>query len=260
MKQIKNKYISSKKLENESCYNMKQNRDDLRCAPSKKLENGSCYTIEQLKIIAENYNKYNDKNIKFDEKTSKKRLLYRIIKQITNETNCDNQICWLKQDFINKKVDDDMLNNTFRPIGPANQGNFKWLSNFDIQKVMKQYEYLHKDFKFLGAVPIDFEDINYINLKYINLENLYNEKPKLGLIINLDRHDQSGSHWVSLYINLKTFEIYFSDSGGNEPSLLIKNFIKKIVVFFINKKNSLNNINNNVNIHDDIKFMCKKKK
>lgn len=234
---------------------MEKKRDDLRCAPSKNLKNGTCYTIEQLREIAESYNNYyKDDKVIFDENTSKRRLLYRLIMCITKKTNCDNQICWLRQDFMKKNVDVDMKKNTFRPKGPADQGNFKWLSNFDIQEVMKQYEYVYTDFKFLGAVPVDFEKINYMNLGNIDLNNLYETKPKLGLIINLDRHDQSGSHWVSLFVNLKNYEIYFSDSSGSRPPKYVRDFIRKIANFCYKKyKNEFNEDTSSIN--SDISFM-----
>ena len=232
---------------------MEKKRDDLRCAPTKNLSNGTCYTIDQLKNIATSYNNNNNNNkiIQFDENTTKKRLLYRIMKNITNETKCDNQICWLKQDFMKNNIDYDLLKNTFRPKGPANEGNYKWLSNFDIQKVMKQYEIKYDDFCFLGAVPVDFFEINYNNLSNINFDYLYDNKPKLGLIINLDKHNQSGSHWVSLFINLKNNEIYFSDSVGNRPPKEVRYFINK-VVNFCDKKN---NMDDNSTIQSDVSFM-----
>ena len=236
-------------------------RDDQRCAPSKELKSGTCYTIEQLREIANAFNQnHKEDNIEYDENTSKKRLLYNIIRKITKNSQCDNQICWLKQNFMKKNVDVDMLKNTFRPKGPSNQGNFKWLSNFDIQSVMKQYEFKYPDFKFLGAVPVDFEDVNYNNLGNIDFEDLYNNKPKIGLIINLDRHDQSGSHWVSLFVNLKNYEIYFSDSGGSEPTSYIKKFIRKIANFCNKKYNSLNDNDDVSSICSDIKFMNRDKK
>lgn len=232
-------------------------RDDQRCAPSKKLLSGTCYTIQQLQDIANYYNNiYKDDIIIFDNNTSKNRLLYRIMIKITKKTNCDNQICWLKQGFMKQHIDTDMLKNTFRPKGPSNQGNFKWLSNYDIKDVMEQYEYKYSEFKFLGAVPVDFYEINYLNLKNIDFDKLYDTTYKLGLIINLDKHDQPGSHWVSLYFNLKTYEIYFSDSGGSRPNKYIKNFIRLIANFCYKKYNSLNNKYDDItSINSDVSFM-----
>ena len=212
-------------------------KNDLRCAPNKKLINGTCYSIEQLKKIANAFNKKNDDKIIYDDNTSKKRLLYRLIIKLSKYTDCDNQICWL-----NIYNDNEMNTNTFRPIGPANQGNFKWLSNIDINAVMKQYEYLYKDFLFLGSFPVDFYDIGMIKLDNNKLDFLYNNTPKLGIIINLDKHNLSGSHWISLFINLKNNNIFFSDSVGDEPPIYIKKFIKFISDYLISKHNKNTNI------------------
>lgn len=223
-------------------------RNDLRCAPNNKLINGTCYSIEQLRNIANDFNKNNYDKIIFDNNTSKKRLLYRLIIKLSKYTNCDNQLCWLnilEDDELKKNI----LNNTFRPIGPANKGNNKWLSNFDINAVMKQYENLYKDFLFLGSFPVDFYEIGYIKFKHdiqyntslnkkniIDLDKLYNTTYKLGIIINLDKHNQSGSHWVSLFINLKTRNIFYSDSGSNKPPNYINNFIKSISIYLKSKE------------------------
>ena len=77
---------------------------------------------------------------------------------------------------------------------------------------MNQYEDRFEDFLFLGPVPIDFDskdsygkciipEICKLNIKELTDDNIY----KIGIIFNLDKHDQPGSHWVSLYIlNQKT--------------------------------------------------------
>ena len=40
-------------------------------------------------------------------------------------------------------------------------------------------------------------------------------KNKIAIVFNLDRHDQPGSHWVSLFINLECKYIFYFDSAGN---------------------------------------------
>ena len=42
---------------------------------------------------------------------------------------------------------------------------------------------------------------------------------KIGIIFNLDKHDESGSHWVSMFINIKE-GIFFScsDNWFNQQS------------------------------------------
>ena len=58
---------------------------------------------------------------------------------------------------------------------------------------------------------------------------------RFGVIFNLDESYKSGSHWVSLFVNLKDGCIYFSDSYGIEPEKRIQDFIDKIKEYFTNK-------------------------
>ena len=97
--------------------------------------------------------------------------------------------------LLKNMKNDDITKFTFRPNGP--KGKFEWLSTSDINKVMKQYELKHKDFKFLGAVPYDFEDLPYLETYNFDINKIKSQgKNKIGMVINLDTHDKDGSHWV----------------------------------------------------------------
>ena len=85
--------------------------------------------------------------------------------------------------------------------------------------------------------PIEF--INLINKQYPNLavdfinqiNEIKNKKypiKKIGIVPNLDEHWKGGSHWVSLFINLETGQIYFFDSYGYRPDKRIRSFLKII--------------------------------
>jgi hypothetical protein len=173
-----------------------QNTND-KCAPSKKFSDGSCYTLESLKLIA---SKYNEKSKNKIDITDDKQEL---VKDLTNafSKTCDTQSCWLRLDVVKNIDDKDIHENTFRPEGPNKK--YDWLSTTNINDVLNQYEDLHKDFLFLGAVPNDFEELPMLGLSNINFDNYVKEgKTKLGMVINLDTHDQTGSHWVALYTDL----------------------------------------------------------
>lgn len=184
-----------------------------KCAPSKTYSEGTCFTIDALIKIAKAYNKLQTNDF-IEIKENKRYLLKELINRLENVCD-DNQICWLKQDFIKQIGDEDIMKNTFRPIGP--QGKFEWLSTSDIVDVIKQYEYVYPDFYFLGAVPIDFDDLPHYGIKNLNYEQLYQDGiRKLGIVFNLDEHYKGGSHWVAAYIDLNKAELYYFDSYGKQ--------------------------------------------
>jgi hypothetical protein len=203
---------------------------DNKCAPSKKYSQGTCFTLEALIKIGEAYNKTiagtgttigGGSNFqKIEIKENKRHML----KEVTNrlENVCNDQVCWLKQTLIRNIKDEDINKNTLRPEGPTrpdnakdNQGNFEWLTTSNILDVVKQYEYKYADFHFLGAVPIDFDDLAQYGIKNLNLNKMYDGgKTKIGIIYNLDEHYKSGSHWVASYFDLKNNNIYYFDSYG----------------------------------------------
>jgi hypothetical protein len=208
---------------------------DYRCAPSKQFKDGSCITLNGLVALAEGYNKTYDDKIKLKPKLEtinpslyKKYLIKQFNKRLDNV--CDNQRCWLKQDFVKNVTDQmkrDLLFNTYRPKGP--QGKFTWLNTLNINDVMKQYEDKYKDFLYLGTVPADFDDLPYLGIKNLNFDDLIKKgKTKIGIIFNLDNHNQDGSHWVSLYSDIKNGKIYFSDSYGLPPEPRFRKLMRRI--------------------------------
>jgi hypothetical protein len=203
--------------------------EDNKCAPQKKFNDGSCFTLEDLKKISIAYNIHlSNKNIKgkkINITENKKDLLKQLTKNLENL--CDDQICWLKQDFIKKMKDKDILENTFRPDGP--EGKFEWLNTLHINDVMSQYENKYNDFKFMGAVPIDFDDLPFTGIRDMDYDDLIKSGiNRIGFVFNLDEHWQSGSHWVALFSDLVKNQIYFFDSYGIRPEKRIRNLVERI--------------------------------
>jgi hypothetical protein len=215
----------------------KPNNEFFKCAPSKTFDkdNNTCFTLEQLKQIASYYNNEN-KDSQIDYKNLDiKQLLKELISKLPD--TCKSQECLLKEDYIIKKKkysvkeddeedysdeekDFDLLYNTLRPLGPTLKN--KWLSSSDINQIMIQYTFKYPDYKFFGALPIDFEKIelpiDYTNKFFKILSNMYKRKIyKIGFVLNLDEHNKSGSHWVALYSNLQKGQVYFFDSYGVKP-------------------------------------------
>lgn len=212
--------------------NNKENIGDTRCAPNNKFEDGSCFTLDALKKIVIAFNSQDkNKNNKIPISNDKHELLDQLTKKLS-----DCQSCWLRMELV-KNINDDDINNTFRPDGP--KGQYDWLSTTDINDVIEQYQEKYQDFVFLGAVPYDFMELKVLGIKDINFNELEKDgKTKIGLVINLDEHNQNGSHWVALFADLKKKQVYFFDSVGDKPGKKIKWFINILVNHMYKKNNN----------------------
>jgi hypothetical protein len=217
-----------------------------KCAPGKTFTEGTCFTLDNLKKIAEEYNKQNPDKISLTNITSKKQLLRELNPRFQKKYSCDDQTCWLGSKIVKEINDRDIKYNTFRPKGPAKQ--FEWLSTNDIESVMKQYEYKHKDFKFLGAMPSDFDELPIYGTTDLQFDELEKHTPKIGAVINLDTHDQSGSHWVAFYANLRTNTIYYFDSFAKKPQRRLNMFIRRLLNYMYNKNNKVSINNTSLNV------------
>jgi len=233
--------------------NTNKSKQVLNCSPyvsNKRVNKSTCYTPEILIKIKDAYNKSHNKEDYVP--WSNPQEIWRTLK--TRLVNCNKEDCWLAE-IKDKSLEKDIKHLVFAPNHPPewiNNPN-EWLTDLDISKVMKQYETTHPEFKFIGPSPIDFdtkverqeipwEDPTSGNptdkvcvwqeLCHLSLGKLLeNGKTKIGIVFNLDRYDEPGSHWVSLYINLgepEPFVFYFDSTGRKYPDE-IRVFIERII-------------------------------
>ena len=241
----KNKKVYKKKFTKKTI-TLPKLASQTQCAPfiqtqnlskTKKLSNlniniiesatsSSCFTIESLRKIAEKWNVSNPNMlIVFDDKTNSKSLWNDINKMMSNK--CTTELCWMKQDFIKDSPLARELLKNFKPMMPQKwlSNPLEWLNTIDIRDVMNQYEIKHPDFEFVGPVPMDFDtklgfgQCVVDELCKMKLNNIMAKgDTKLGVIFNLDKHTQSGSHWVAMYCDVKGRFIGYWDSYGMKPS------------------------------------------
>ena len=218
------------------------------CAPHKyDPNNKTCFTIEQLLEMANAYNRYLVKNNFSPQKNhinanlikikkDKSYLLKELLSRFKNICQ-DDQVCLTKQSFMNeivKEMHDEFSNHTFRPVGPADPT--QWLGTSDIDYILKQYEKIHPQFLFLGAVPLDCNDYSFCQLHQLDFDEIQNNGKKyVGIIFNHDKYGQPGSHWVALYIDFLKGEINYADSTGKEPVGNIKTIIQDFNDYFQKK-------------------------
>ncbi len=152
-------------------------------------------------------------------------------------SSCNKESCWLKHKCLKEGVSNSVLQNTFAPYQPLQwkKKPNEWLSSVDIQKVMKQYEKAYKCFEFLGPSPIDFDSHKLYGecvweelCKFNLLDFIKRKKTKIGIIFNLDKHTEPGSHWVAMFINIKKKQITYMDSYGDAPPTEIDDLANKI--------------------------------
>jgi hypothetical protein len=225
---------------------IKNNDRDMRCAPGIEFKDNSCLDLQILIAMAKAYNIENpNKKIKLNDKyfilnpiVYKKYLLKNFQKKINI---CSDQYCWTKQTFINLMNNSmkERMKLTYRPEGPI--ARYEWLNTTNINDVMTQYEVQYKDFIYLGTVPIDIAELsNYgnkqFNFKHLNFDELIKKnKIKIGVIFNFDKHDENGSHWVAVYIDLINATVYYYDSYGTVPPDEIRKFIREFEKYIANK-------------------------
>lgn len=209
----------------------------------KSATDHTCFELDSLKKIADKWSNTYPKNpIRYTSRTTGKQLWDKINQKMNQQ--CKNEICWLKQTFIKDTPLARELLENFKPIMPKKwqQNKYEWLNTLDIRNVMKQYETKHTDFEFIGPVPIDFDTqfgfgqcvVN--ELCKIDLARLIDKgKQKIGIIFNLDRHDQSGSHWVAMYLDYNDGYINYWDSYASKPAKEITTLMTRL------KKQASNN-------------------
>jgi len=203
------------------------------CAPYVISREDSCFTYEQLKHIATNFNKSNPvKKITIHRKKAElwDAINTRLSSECaSNDEKCasNDEKCWLQ---FNKTRD---AQERFRPNMPSTwkHNPQEWLSNFDIQNVMSQYD--KNSFKFLGVFPSDYDYKLAMNvcvaqeLCNLDVHRLKAEGvTEIGIVFNTDPHYASGAHWVAVYActnpRSNKFGFYYYDSNAAEPSEYIK--------------------------------------
>jgi hypothetical protein len=232
-KQVKTKKRLKLHPTNKTKPNTNTKTNKLRCSPNPKQVNDfTCYTEEDLHRLRDLWNvRHPDSQIETNE-------VHVIWNELDKKMNniCDKESCWLKQNFVNKK-DKEQLLHAFAPVAPSSwkKRPNEWLSSTEIIEVMRQYEKAYKCFTFLGPSPIDYDTRKlygqciWQELCEFNLRSQIKEgKKKIGIIFNLDPHYLPGSHWVSMFINIKKKQIYYFDSAGAEIPDQIMKLVKDV--------------------------------
>lgn len=205
--------------------------DHFQCNPAVRRRE-SCLPDESLIRLQRAWNRTHPRHkitISGTKKRGKARsggLIKALKDKMKSVYKCETEYCFVKKAPIDEAQRRNMLK-YFRPEKPEewDKKPTTWLDSFNIEDVMNQYEVAEPYFEFIGPVPIDFdskagmfgkcivEELCKLNLK----ESVARGKTKIGIIFNLDPHDQPGSHWVCGFIDIEASAAYYFDSYGYEP-------------------------------------------
>jgi len=216
--------------------NVTRSFQPLNCSPivnGKTEIAGSCFTAPALYQLKEYYNKHHPSTPILSKTPSQLWHDFR-----TRFFSCKREDCWLKE-IDNAELRENLEKFLFAPSQPVEwkKKPNEWLSNFDIFEVLHQYELTHSTFKAIGPTPIDFDSrpkdesgkCVWEELCTFQLNNyLEKGKTKLGMVFNLDKHDERGSHWVSLFVDLEDWFLFYLDSAGNRIPKEIRALVKRI--------------------------------
>ena len=211
----------------------------LNCSPivrgQRKLKE-SCMTGSVLLRIRDEYNR--------DQTDPKQRIATKNYKKLWLElyrrlSECSDESCWLTR-IDNHELRKQIEEEIFAPKHPEEwqKNPNEWLSNFDIMKVLRQYERKYPKFKLLGPTTIDFDSRprsmsgNCVSneICQISLKDLFKKrKTKIAIVFNLDVHTGSGTHWMSAFIDLDDQIIYYFDSAANPVPDQIHKLVDRLI-------------------------------
>lgn len=217
------------------------------CSPNKKFDSNlkTCYEYEDLINISKAYNKWRksicleNSCIKFTkiDTTLSKNELY---KSLQNRLLGIQEYKWIELDFIktlDKNTREKMLFFIFKP--KSIKTKMTWFDTDNINQILQQYQLKVNEqngenyYKYIGCYPADISRL--INFDWNELQTKYKY---ISIILNLDRHNKKGSHWVSCFINNVTKSVEYFDSLGKEPNKYIREFLfnfEENYTFKINK-------------------------
>ena len=211
----------------------------LKCSPlqnkrvTPRLKGLTCYDNDKLFRIKKKWNsKYPNKLIHVNDPVK----IWHSIKHHMKHM-CKNELCWVKKLFKDHELKDNKFKQHFRPVSPRSWSTKpnEWLSSVDILKVIRQYEKSNPNFKFLGPSPIDFDTKQtfgscvWENLCKFDLSKFIKKNiTKIGIIFNLDTHDQPGSHWTALFVDVDKKFIFYFDSNGDKYPKEVDELVKRI--------------------------------
>jgi hypothetical protein len=183
-------------------------KEDLRCAPRVNGAGGTCYNsslYKRLKSVARRECHGNDADL------------------LASANSIDPALAAEARKYIRPKMPAEWRTNPNT-----------WLSNFELDAVMAQYEVAYPEFKYMGTQMSDFMSrsrdgtcvSDLCDRDWMRGDRLY------GFIMNMDVHTGRGTHWVGILLDCRVSSqpvCYYYDSLGRPPPRTSNSFFKNCV-------------------------------
>lgn len=204
------------------------------CSPNvqgKTIKKQSCLTKDLLMNIKGQYNKHRSRKDKI--KTTDPVKVWELLN--SKMKDCKDEQCWINNLF-QQEMRQRLHEFIFSPKKPYSwqKDPNEWLSNHDIEAVLHQYEESEPTFKFIGTTFVDWDEtignscvepeLCSFDLK----EEISSNISKIAIVFNLDKHTGPGTHWTSMFIDIKDKIIFYFDSNGTTVPKRIKKIAEKI--------------------------------
>jgi len=212
------------------------------------MKNPNLFSKQSLIKLINTWNNNKEDKIIYKKSYSINKLSSLLNEKVKPICNDKEYWCWpgaikeLSKDSRTREIIEEIEKKELRPEMPSEwyKNPIEWLSNYDIEDVMIQYNNDNKyKYCFLGVFPIDFSEEDmfgkclYSEICNIDINKYINKKYKyIGLITNLDKHNEPGSHWTSTFIiidpKLKCYGAYYYDSNSSPIPKYIQKFLNSI--------------------------------
>jgi len=193
---------------------------------------GSCLSSTVVEKIRNGYNQTHRDRAILEQDAQK---VYSRLKKVLPD-KCGEK-CWLNE-IPNEQERRNLDKTLFVPDQPNDwkEKPNRWLSNFDIEAVLKQYEQAYPEFKLLGPTVLDYDtrldDGQCVDedLCHFSLDRWIKQgKTKLAISFNLSKHDEPGTHWTTMFVDVPNKFVYYYDSALNPVPAQIDKFKKLIL-------------------------------
>lgn len=200
----------------------------------------TCYTEPVLREMVSIWNSLHPNKQIVTQKTGISYVNFVLNKFSNNLSDCEDELCWLEHIVQHSRRMNDIERSVFAPKPDGwSKGMKSWLSNDDLDSVGYQFEDIHPTFKFIKTTPKDFDTVRYEDgsrTEYVSNDltllplSEYDRDgyESFGVFINMDTHEKSGSHWVTLFVSMKYKLIVYFDSYGMYPPNTIRRLIGNI--------------------------------